>query len=166
MNNQTLTKLLPHVEYESDTGNLYLVKDNKRFKRLLPDENNLLHTSIQGTRIKIKFNRFIWFVLYKELLSSEDTILHKDLDDTNFRRNNLTKVPKKVYFEILQAMKNLSGSLRLIPHPTDAFACILEFKHEGRIKRETISDISVARKKLLHMQIRYIKFLGRYVVSE
>lgn len=171
MNSNSLTKVLPYVQYEPDTGMIYVLKNDPKtstlvkHKRLMPDENNSVNASINGTRVKIKMNRFVWFILYGEILKDNETILHKDLDESNFRQNNLTKISKKVHYQILEAMKNLSGSLRIIPHPTDAFSYMIEYRKEGRLKREVLSDDSVAKKKLLQMQIKYIKFLGKYVVS-
>lgn len=162
----TLQSVALHLEYEPENGMLYILKNNIRHKLLVPDELHSAHTTIYGTRIKIKYNRLVWFVLYHEVLQDSETILHRDLDDSNYRRNNLTKISKDIHLGIVEAMKNLSGALKITQHPKDTFACVLEYKQDGRMKKETFQDPTTAKKKLLRMQLRYIKFLGKYIITD
>lgn len=160
-----LNKILEHIECNHSTGELFVLKNNKRYRKIVPNEDNIAIVSINKTKIKMKYDRLVWCVVYKTNLSTNEVVFHKDLDDENCKVNNLSLIDKSLHFKILEAMKNINGALRLIPHPTDVFCYVLEYKQSGRLRKEVISDITVARKKLLRMQLRYIKFVSKYVLT-
>lgn len=159
-----MNSLYSVLKYEASTGNLYVCSAGKQ-RRLFPNESGMIDTTIQGKKLKSKLNKIIWELVHNKEVPIDHVVFHKNMQENDYRLSNLQLLPKKTYNTIMEAMKNLSGALRIIPHPTDAFSYILEFKDKGRQKREVLYDISVARKKLLKMQLRYIKIVGRYVIT-
>lgn len=159
-------QVINHIEYNPNTGELFVLKNSKPYRKIYANEDDTVIISINKTQIKMKYDRLVWCIFHKVLLKPTEVVFHKDLDQNNNRINNLCIISKSLHAQILEAMKNLSGTLRLIPHQTDAFCYVLEYKDKGRLKREVISDIVIARKKLLKMQIRYIKFVSQYVLTE
>ena len=160
-----MNSLYSVLKYEALTGNLYVCIGEKQ-RRLFPNESGMIDTSIQGKKLKGKLNKIIWELVHKKPIPADHVVFHKNMQENDYRLLNLQLIQKSVYNTIIEAMKNLSGALRILPHPTDAFSYILEFKDKGRLKREVLYDISVARQKLLRMQLRYIKIVGRYVVTD
>lgn len=160
------TKILSvfdYIDYNYTTGELFL-KKNKR--RLLPNEDNMVIVSVDNIRIKMKYDRLCWSIYHKTALIPDQVIFHKDLNDSNNKISNLCVVPKKEYSKIKEALKNISGDLRIIPHHSDAFSCVLEYRSAGRIRREVIEDVSVARKKMLKLQLKYLKYLSKYITTD
>lgn len=151
--------------YDHNNSCVYVLKNGVRHRQLLPDEDNMVNVFVDGNKIRMKFSHLVWSLVYKRKLQADEIIFHKDLDENNNSAHNLVVVTKKEKAQIKEALKNLTGSLRLLPHPTDLYAYILEYRIDGRLRRETIEDIVPAKKKLAAMQVKMIKFLGKYVVS-
>lgn len=164
--NQEILKALPSlIEYLPDTGEIFLLKDGIRLRKLFLNENNSINISARDIKLKLKGSTIAWFMFYQRFPSKDEIIFHKDLDETNLKINNLTLISKKTNKDLQEALKNLSGELKLVPHTSDSYCYVLEYRSQGRIRKETIADLQVARKKLAKMQLRFIKLLGAYVVS-
>ena len=157
--------VLNSLECSPTTGEVFILKNNQRVRKLIPDEENTVSVTINKSKIKMKYDKLVWCSYYKEVPPDDHVVFHKDLDEKNNKINNLCLLPKKINAKIMEAMKNLSGALRLIPHPTDAFSYVLEYRQDSRVKKEVIQDITVAKRKLLKMQLRYIKFISAYVLT-
>lgn len=165
----TLTELLPYLKYNPSTGELSTEcqnTKNKKIRKLVPDETNRLITTVNGYKLKIKADRLIWFITHGVLPAKSDVIFHKNLDETDNRLNNLVLLTSKEYSSIIEAMKNISGALKLLPHATDMFSYVLYYRLKGRLKSEVIQDITVAKKKLTRMQLKYVKLISKYTVSD
>lgn len=154
-----------NFEYDYHDSCVYVLKDNKRYRKVKPDDNMISNVMINGEKIRMKYSSLVWLVVHKVRPTKDQVIFHKDLDETNCTIENLVLISKKEKSKISEAMKNITGSLRLIPHPTDVFSYVLEYRENGRLKREVIADIVPAKKKLMQLRIKIIKFLNKYVVS-
>ena len=162
----TLDFLVKNFEYIPSTGELFVLKEGNRHRKVVPNDEQNVVLTIEGSRVKLRYDRLVYRIYHRVDIKSNQVIFHKDLDESNNRISNLCLMDKKVHFKVLEAMKNLNGALRLIPHPTDAFSYILEHRQEGRLRKEVISDISMGKKKLLKAQIKFIKFISKYVLTE
>lgn len=161
-----ISEISEHLEYIPSTGDIFVLKDKVRHRKLLPNEDHIVITNVNSIRLKIKYDRLVWCLVHKHQPTSLEVVFHKDLDIYNNKLNNLILITKKEYFVIQESLKNLSGNLKITPHLKDAFSYVLEYKHRGRVKREVISDISIARKKFTKLQLKFIKILGKYTISQ
>lgn len=134
-------------------------------RRIIPDEDNKIQTTIQGTRLSIKADRLAWFISSGKQPARFEVVFHKNLDWSDNRLHNLVLLQKKEYMQLQEAMKNISGALKLVPHPNDMFSYLLYYKHNGRMYREVVQDIAVARRKFNKLQLKYVKVISRYTVS-
>jgi hypothetical protein len=161
-----ISEISEHLEYIPSTGDIFVLKDKVRYRKLLPNEEHMVITNVNSIRLKIKYDRLVWCLVHNYYPTSTEVVFHKDLDIYNNRLNNLILITKKEYFVIQESLKNLSGNLKITPHSRDAFSYVLEYKYKGRIKREVISDITIARKKFTKLQLKFIKVLGKYTISQ
>lgn len=162
---EKLELVLPFVQYCPDTGELFVLKDSKRLRRLLPTEEGMLQSCINGHKVKIKFNKFVFFV-HTGVLPPEGTcIFHKDMQEDNFKFNNLVLITKEQNFRIIESLKNLKGALKIYPHKNDAFSYVVEYKDKGRLKKEVISDVQVARERFSRLQLKFTKFVSKFVIT-
>jgi hypothetical protein len=161
-----ISEISQHLEYIPTTGDIFVLKDKVRYRKLLPNEEHMVITNVNSIRLKIKYDRLVWCLVHNYYPTSTEVVFHKDLDIYNNRLNNLILITKKEYFVIQESLKNLSGNLKITPHSRDAFSYVLEYKYKGRIKREVISDITIARKKFTKLQLKFIKVLGKYTISQ
>jgi hypothetical protein len=93
-------------------------------------------------------------------------ILHKNLDESDYRYCNLKLISKKTYNSIKEAHRNLSGYLRLQPHPKDMFSYVLIWKENGKDKILVVQDIVVAKRMHNKLQLKYAKILSRYCIFD
>ncbi|ASJ79272.1 HNH endonuclease [Curvibacter phage P26059A] len=135
-------------------------------RKILPDEDNKIQTTIQGTRLSIKADRLAWFISTGKQPARFQVVFHKNLDWNDNRLNNLVLLQKNEYMQLQEAMKNISGALKLVPHPNDMFSYMLFYKHNGRMLREIVQDISIARRKFNKLQLKYVKIISKYTVSD
>jgi hypothetical protein len=138
-----ISEISEHLEYIPTTGDIFVLKDKVRYRKLLPNEEHMVITNVNSIRLKIKYDRLVWCLVHNYYPTSTEVVFHKDLDIYNNRLNNLILITKKEYFVIQESLKNLSGNLKITPHSRDAFSYVLEYKYKGRIKREVISDITI-----------------------
>lgn len=158
------------LDYNYVTGEIYIVKEGVKVRKLIPDDNLMIQTSIHGEKLKMKYDK-LCFILFNRTIDKDwkmpDNyfIHHKDFDESNCKGSNLMLVNHETKKKINEAFENLNGALKLVPHKSDAFSYVLEYKHEGRLKKEVIQDLHIARKKLTKLQLRCIKELNPYIVS-
>lgn len=159
-----ISKLQEHLRYVQNTGELFLITP-KGTRQIFPNENNVQFT-IDKTKVKLKYTNLIWCLVYGIKPSATEKVFHKDLDESNYKLNNLVLISTELYFQLKEAIDNLQFNLKLYNHPKDSYVYVLEYKCNGRIKKENISDLNIARKKKLKLQLKLMKFISAYVVSQ
>lgn len=164
-----LKDLLKFIYYDACRGELYCLGNTeppRPERRLSPNEDNRILTTIHGAKLKIKADRLIWFIAYGKQPQRNQVVFHKNLDELDNRLNNLVLLPKREYLRLVEAMKNISGDLKLSLHPTDAFSYVLHYKLNGRVQKEVVQDVTVARRKFNKLQLRFVKLISKYTVSD
>lgn len=150
--------------YIPSTGEVYINKKNQT-KKILPDEDGNLNVVVDKKRIKMKYSFFVWCLISGAKPNKNETIWFKDLDQNNFAFNNLMLVQKDLYSKLIEAMKNLSGDIKLYPHPSDGFSYVLEYRQGGRTKKDVYGDITIARKEQVKLKLSCAKFLSIYTIT-
>lgn len=169
VNSLQLKDLLKFIYYDACAGELYCLGNTeppRPERRLVPNEDNRVLTTIHGAKLKIKADRLIWFIVYGKQPNRKQVVFHRNLDELDNRLINLVLIPRREYQRLVEAMKNISGDLRLIPHATDAFSYVLIYKLNGRLQKEVVQDITVARRKFNKLQLKFVKLISRYTVSD
>lgn len=160
-----LEAISKYLQYNAATAEIYFVKDSKKPRKLVPDENNRICTTVLKHKLKIKADRLIWYLVYKHQPNRDQIVFHKNLDPTDNNILNLALITKIEYMRIIEAMKNISGTLRLLPHATDAFCYILQYKLNGRLRKEVIADVTIAKRKYRRLQLKFVKLIGKFTSS-
>lgn len=165
----TLKELINYIYYDATTGELFSLSKHlphRPDRKLVPDENNRIASTVQGHSLKIKADRLIWFISTGKQPTRRQVVFHKNLDEQDNRLHNLMLIPKREYQQLIEAMKNISGDLKILPHQTDVFSYVLVYKLNGRIHKEVISDITIARRKFTRLQLKFVKLISKYTVSD
>lgn len=155
-----------NLAYNPLTGEFTVVSPSGDIRKVLPDEDNKIQTTIQGNRLSIKADRLAWFISTGIQPARFEVVFHKNLDPCDNRLHNLVLLQKKEHMQLQEAMKNISGALRLVPHPNDMFSYLLYYKHNGRMHREVVQDIAIARRKFNKLQLKCVKLISKYTVSD
>jgi hypothetical protein len=164
MQNDIILKEL--IDYDFIKGEYYILKNNIRYRKIFPNEEGYLVFYRKGKRIKLKANRVAIQLVQDIVVQKDKAVLHKNLDENDFRFCNLLLISKKIYNNIKEAHRNLSGYLKLQPHPKDVFSYLLIWKENAKDKIVVVQDIVVARRMYNKLQLKYAKLLSKYCVFD
>lgn len=154
------------IEYEMLTGSFFIKKNAKRIREIFPNEDGYLIFYRNNQRLKLKASKVAMELITGKPIDDKKTVLHKNLDETDYRLQNLKVIVKSTYNLIKEAHRNLSGSLKLQPHPKDMFCYVLSWKQDGKDRKIVIYDIVVAKRTYTKLQLKYAKILSKYCVFD
>lgn len=171
------TSIKDLIDYDILTGAFYILKNNTRYRRIFPSEDGYLIFYRNKRRIKLKANKAaIDFVNESNqgnqcnTLNNPDIItkvvLHKNLNEDDYRYCNLRLISKKVYNIIKEAHRNLSGALKLQPHSKDVFSYVLTWKENSKDKVLVVQDVVIAKRLYNKLQLKYAKILNKFCIFD
>ena len=161
---------------ELERLNQLLQYDHLSGKLFSKEHNRELHTDPEGfltiwdsqakKKTKFKTDRLCWTLGNNKKVSKNIKVMHLNLNVKDNRLCNLGVVPSDVYNKIMEASKNLSGTLKIQPHPTDKYNFLVIYFRDKVLKKEIICDITNARQRLIVLQLQYAKVLTRFCVFD
>jgi len=178
------TSIKDLIDYDILTGAFYILKNNTRYRRIFPSEDGYLIFYRNKRRIKLKANKAaIDFVnesnqgnqsnQYNTSSNISDNsdiitkvVLHKNLNEDDYRYCNLRLISKKVYNIIKEAHRNLSGALKLQPHSKDVFSYVLTWKENSKDKVLVVQDVVIAKRLYNKLQLKYAKILNKFCIFD
>lgn len=171
------TSIKDLIDYDILTGAFYILKNNTRYRRIFPSEDGYLIFYRNKRRIKLKANKAaIDFVnesnqgnQYNTSSNSDiitKVVLHKNLNEDDYRYCNLRLISKKVYNIIKEAHRNLSGALKLQPHSKDVFSYVLTWKENSKDKVLVVQDVVIAKRLYNKLQLKYAKILNKFCIFD
>ena len=160
-----LDELKQRLAYDPQTGIVRLRKSNRQ---LMPDAYGMISIYVHAEvkNYKFKLDKLSYELGYERRVPSTHKVLHKNLDEADNRLVNLTTVHRATYRKITEAARNLNGALRIVPHPEDQFSYFVEHYQNCTLKRQLIQDVTLAKKQVLKLQLKFAKFLNRYCVFD
>lgn len=154
------------VDYNPETGVFINKKSGRQLKPSKDDGTISVSSKSLKIKLHIKPEKLAWLMMYGTIPSGRKRIYHKNLNKSDNRFSNLGIVTQQELREINEAYLNLTEFLKIIPHPTDQFSYILQYKSNGMHMREVVMDIVVARRKLRRLQLKNAKILTKYCIPE
>lgn len=154
------------IEFVSEKGTFFLLRNNARYRQLFPDEDGYLIFFRNNKKYKLKASKVAYELGNNSIVSKDHVILHRNLDFEDYRLVNLRKITKNQFTLIKEAHKNLNGALKLLPHHQDVFSYVLHWRENGKDKSQVIQDIVPARKQLVRLQLKYAKILSTYCLFD
>lgn len=154
------------IEYDIFEGSFFIIKNNCRYRRIFPNEDGYIIFYKNSKRLKFKANKLAIELVQNIEVPKDKVVLHKNLDDTDYRYMNLKLISKKVHNTIKEAHRNLSGCLKLQPHAKDVFSYVLTWKENSKDKILVVQDIVIAKRLYTKLQLKYAKILNRYCIFD
>lgn len=153
------------LTYDPVHGKLYIKKSNRPVS---PDEQNsvVVYDATSRKRYRIKFSRVCWELGNAKTLPSSHRILHKNLDENDFRLSNLVALPRNTYNKVQEAIRNLNGHLKIQPHPHDQYSYIISYQLNNINMKEIKHDIVSARQLYTKLQLKFAKILNKYCIFD
>ena len=158
MNLERINSLL---RYEPPTGALFLRKTGRR---LFEDDDGyvLVYDGSTGKRHKFRMSRLCWILGHQKIPDPTDKIIHRNLNQNDFSLVNLYLVSNSEYKIYKNAVKNLSGGIRLSVHPEDMYCYKVHWFEGSTQKTQTVQDVVIAKKLELKLKLRFTKILAKY----
>jgi hypothetical protein len=154
-------KLSEIVRYVPSTGEFFNVKNNRK---IFPDYDGQYRFWFgkERKRLNIKMEKAALYLGAGIAVTEQQKIIFKNLDERDYRLNNLVIVPKEEYKEINEALTNLVHYLKIKPHHSDQFSYFV-FYREGKItKRVFCQDIISANDLHRELKLKYLKLITKY----
>ena len=148
------------------SGVFFLLKDNKPYRKIFPDEDGYLKFYRKGKKYKLKANRVAYELTHGVQIPENKVVLHRNLDPDDYRLQNLKLVSREVFNQIKEAHRNLSSLLKILPHPTDVFSYVVHWREKGKDKMQVVQDVVIARRLYVKLQLKYAKILSKYCVFD
>lgn len=160
-----LAKLKELLRYDPCTGSIDQIYNAK--VSTIDDYGFItVYEPVAKARHKIKADKAAWMLGNNKTIRSDQRILHKNLDARDLTLKNLVLISKGAYLDVVDAVKNLEGSLRIVPHHKDMFNYFLYYRDKGKENREICYDIIQAKKKYLKLQLKAAKIVSKYCIVE
>ena len=160
-----LQRLKELLVYDPVTG----VIQNKKSKRQMQQDEYgfiVVYDNNLKKRSKIKAAKVAWELGNDKELPKDKRIIHKNLIETDTKLANLGLITRNQYRQLQEAIRNLGGNVRLLPHPEDQFSYIIRYQLNGKEKREVRYDIGAASSKYLQLQLKFAKILNKYCLFD
>lgn len=154
------------LNYEGDSGKFFILKNNKKSKQVIPDEDGYLNFYFEKKKYKLKANKVAIELAHNQKLNQDEVVLHRNMDSLDFRLINLKVISRELNKQIKEAYRNLSGLLKMSAHPTDAYSQIIQWRDEGKNHRLIVHDIGVAQRTLAKLQLKFAKILNSHCVFD
>lgn len=154
------------IYYHPLCGEFYLIKDNKPYRQIFPDEEGYLIFYRKGKKYKIKANRTAIELGNNIIVQKDKVVLHKNLDSQDYKLQNLRLVTRKVHNSIKEAQRNLGGYLKIQPHHQDVFSYTVQWREDGKDRILVVQDIVMARRLYNKLQLKYAKIISKWCVSD
>jgi hypothetical protein len=151
------------IRYDYREGLLYLVKTNKV---IIPDDENKVYFGYDNKRYVVNSGKLCYEILHGCSIPENHRLIFKDLNKRNLKGNNLAIIPSEQYKEVQEALKNLSGWLRLGTHSKCMYSYVLEYRLGGKPVKRVIDDVVIAKRELLKMQLKFTKIVSKYFYLE
>lgn len=154
------------IEYDIILGAFYLKKNSKIVRRIFPTEEGYLIFFRDCCRLKLRANKVAIQIVTGEIIPKSKAILHKNLDENDYRLQNLKIISKISYNKVKEAYRNLSGALKMLPHNSDVFSYVISWKEDNKEKKTVVSDIVIAKRIYAKLELKYAKILNKYCVFD
>jgi len=161
----TPERLREILDYDPLSGTI-TKKKSKRVLQPDPDGLVIIFDSQNKRSIKMKLDRIAYALAFGILPKEDKRVLHKNLNQSDNRLNNLQLVSRQVYLQIKEAYRNLTTGIRLSAHPTDQFCFVLHWYEDGAERSKILQDVVPARELQLKLQLKYSKILTKYCVFD
>lgn len=154
----------PSTYYDYQLGKFY--KNSTEVSEIVPDDTGMLSFYCKVKRKVVRKKAL--FLAYESLhgpIPEDHLVFQKDLDETNYKGSNLMCLHKDEVRDIKDALYNVQGGIKLVPHPNNAYAYVLIYKEKGRKQQISTQEITKAlrlKRKIIH---KCQKYLNSYFFS-
>jgi hypothetical protein len=160
----------PNLGYCIQDGVFYRLKlpTQAVVRVLIPDEQGMLSVKDALTQ-KYTFKKasiLAWEFISGAPVPASHVVYFKNLNTKDYKGYNIACIPRSAYSSLRDAIDNLQGTLKLIPHSTEVYTYKVRHKHKGKTVLQSFHDVVDAQKFMRKVLIKSTKIMSKYLVSE
>lgn len=159
----------PNIGYDLQMGVFWRIDTSTGAptRELTLDDSSRIVCKLRATgkNTNRKASILAWEIIHGKDLPDGYVVYFKDLNESNLRGYNLGAVTKAEYAQIKDAVDNLSGYAKLIPHATEVYSYKVRFKQGGFTVHQSFHDITAAKHFHRLLVINSTVLLNKYLVS-
>lgn len=153
--------------YDKATGNIYnLQQQNRRMFADVETSTLDLRDKITKLRKKLLYKNACYALATGEYLPIGKKLLQLDLNSENFAFSNLKLVPVVAYTNVLNALANLASLLKIVQHPNDKHAYLLQWHTLKNTRSVVYHDIAAANAAKTIKTLEFVKIVNKYIPTE
>lgn len=163
-----IESLVSDYSYEPTTGTVISIKTKKVLGYKDDDCFVKINTAKGKSLKKMKYSVLCWILITKNIVPKDHVVYFKNFDVTDYSMLNLKLVTKKEMSVIRACIKNLEGSLKIVPHKKDVFKVEVQyigFNNDGGVKFIKFDDEEMARRRLNTIRSECIKTLAKHAIT-
>ncbi len=161
----TPERLRELLEYDPLSGNV----SRRKSKRILsadPYGMVSIYDSETKKNYKSKLDKVAYTLGFGKVPKDDERILHKNMKQDDNRLRNLGLLSRTTYLKVKEAYKNLTGGIRMNPHPIDQFSYVVNWYEKGIEKSRVVEDVVPAKELVLRLNLLASKVLTKYCLFE
>jgi hypothetical protein len=169
MQNLLFSSILPQVAYDPINGKFYRVRKNSEVAtEVFPDETGKLFIapSVNQKKLLMKAIKVAWIILNSKEVPNTHTVYAKNFDTTDCRAFNIGILPNEDFAKLREAFNNIHRDLKIKPHKTDQYSCVIQFRENGILRKLICADVIQAKKLQRRLLVKYTKIVGKYLSTE
>lgn len=160
----------PNVAYDVQHGVFYRLKPATQaiVRALAPDEQGMLSV-VDGLTKKHTFKKAVilaWEFIHSSKLPDGYVVYFKNLNTADYNGYNIAAIPRAQFALLRDAIDNISGVLKLVPHATEVYSYKVRYKHKGQVLHKQFHDVVDAQKFMRSVLIKSTKIMSRHLVDK
>ena len=159
----------PNIAYDVQHGIFYRLKQATQqiVRALAPDEQGMLSV-VDGLTKKHTFKKaaiLAWEFIHSSKLPDGHVVYFKNLNTSDYNGYNIAAIPRQQFALLRDAIDNITGVLKLVPHATEVYSYKVRYKHKGQVLHKQFHDVVDAQKFMRSVLIKSTKIMSKYLVS-
>ena len=160
----------PNIAYDVQHGVFYRLKLSTQalVRALSPDEQGMLSV-LDGLTKKPTFKKaaiLAWEFIHSSKLPEGYVVYFKNLNTSDYNGYNIAALPRAQYSMLRDAIDNIAGILKLVPHATEVYSYKVRYKHKGQVHHKQFHDVVDAQKFMRSVLIKSTKVMSKHLVDK
>lgn len=151
------------LTYDPVTGDIYTKKTGRKY---FVDDNGTVLVYCKGKSYRYMYDKVAYILAYGVIPRKNQKVLHRNLDKTDNRKCNLLLVSRSDYSKVIEAYRNISATIRIVPHTEDQYSYIVYWEDANIYRKKVCSDLISARKLELKLKLKYSKILTKFCIFD
>lgn len=161
----------PGLGYDYKFGVFYRLKyeDDKLVVAhvTFPADDGMLtyYCAVTKKNKKVRPLRAAYEIFNEKALGLDERVYAKDLDENNWKADNVGVLPLDVVKNLADALYNVKNGVLVENKPNKPYTYVVKWKEKGKIRHKTVHDITAVHRLKRIIMWKSYKLVSKYTVS-